>query len=388
MKIAIKDILHRLGCGVTTAIISTTLMAISHPGTLAQDDILENVVLPVSTFVVDYHDSYSTQQTFTGQITARRSSALGFERSGILSEVLVDEGATAQKGQVLAALDTRALEARRQELRSQLTAAEANVLEASAMVKLAASNRKRQTKLVEQGHVSDRLYESTEAEYDVAVARQTAADASLSNLKAALNTLDIQLDLSMIAAPFDGLIVQRYMDEGAIAGPGTPVLRIIEKDHLELRVGVSTAVARQLKPGTSYRITTDSGKTNATLETVLGEVEQKTRTVTAVFGLSANSQLRVGELGRLVLSREEMATGFWAPTTALTEGRRGMWTVFVVTEDEQGNKIVTDRQVQVIHAQSDKVFVRGMVEEGERLVAEGLHRLVTGQPVSLNENGS
>ncbi len=72
--------------------------------------------------------------------------------------------------------------------------------------------------------------------------------------------------------------------------------------------------------------------------------------------------------------------GYWIPLSAMTDGLRGVWNVFALNESNQELRIER-RSVQVLYANNDHAFVTGAISNGERLVSDGLHRLVPGQAV-------
>ena len=76
---------------------------------------------------VEYRTDASMAESYPGLVTARRESELGFERGGRIDSIAVDVGDRVTVGQVLARLDTRALEA-------QIVAANAQTAEAQAQV--------------------------------------------------------------------------------------------------------------------------------------------------------------------------------------------------------------------------------------------------------------
>ena len=74
-----------------------------------------------------------------------------------------------------------------------------------------------------------------------------------------------------------------------------------------------------------------------------------------------------------------MATpGFWVPVTALTESDRGLWGVYVVKDES----LVERRIVEIIHSESERAYVRGTLEDDDRIVRTGVQRLVPGQQVT------
>ena len=358
-------------------------------GSLDELEIDENPLLSVETFTARYHDSYTIEQMFTGQVTPRRASELGFERGGLVKAVLVNEGAEVQQGQVLALQESRVLKAQLAEMTAREVAARANLTEADAAFELARADHARQAVLLKKGHISDQRFENAQSEFDIATARHAAAKATQESLVASVAALEAQLDLAQIVAPYSGTITARYIDEGTVAAPGNPVFRLIENRDLELHVGVPGDVAATLQTDAPYEVEIGGTKISATLKAKIDEVERTTRTVTVILSLPQDKPIRTGDLGRLNLTHEFVARGIWVPTTALSEGQRGLWTVFAVVSNAEGDSsvygtVVQPRQVQVIHAGTDQVYVRGMINEGDVLVGAGSHRLVASQPVALS----
>lgn len=358
-------------------------------GSLDTPEIAENPLLSVETFTAHYHDSYAVEQMFTGQVTPRRASELGFERGGLVKAVLVNEGTQVQQGQVLAFQDSRVLKAQLAEMTAREVAARANLTEADAAFELARADHARQAVLLKKGHISDQRFENAQSEFDIATARHAAAKATQESLVASVAALEAQLDLAQIVAPYSGTITARYIDEGTVAAPGNPVFRLIENRELELHVGVPGDVAATLQTDAPYEVEIGGTKTSAILKAKIAEVEKTTRTVTVILALPKDKPIRAGDLGRLNLTHTYEAKGLWVPTAALSEGQRGLWTVFAVVPQAEGvssvhDTIVQPRQVQVIHAGTDQVYIRGMINEDDVLVGAGSHRLVASQPVALS----
>ncbi|WP_300529378.1 efflux RND transporter periplasmic adaptor subunit [Maricaulis sp.] len=190
--------------------------------------------LPVSAIEVSYDENATIDEQFPGLVTARRESALGFERGGRIDALLVDVGDRVESGQELARLDTRAL-------RAQVAAADAQTAEAAAQTALARDTENRQETLLARGHISPQRFDEVVTSTRAAEARQRAA-------AAAADALRVQLDLAVMEAPFDGVVTARYADEGAIAAPGQPILDLVEAGALEVRIGLPVEVGPVSSP--------------------------------------------------------------------------------------------------------------------------------------------
>lgn len=323
--------------------------------------------MPVSALVADYRADARIDEFYPGIVSARRQSALGFERGGRIDAIAVDVGDRVEAGQVLAQLDMRALDA-------QIAAADAQTAEAAAQTALAAQTQDRQGQMLERGHISQQRYDELRTATRAAEARQNAT-------AAAADALRVQRDLSVLEAPFDGVVTARHADEGVIAQPGQPVLEIVEAGALEIRVGLPQSVAAGLVPGENFRFMLEGRPVDAVFRASTGVVDRQTRTVTALFDLPGDARAAAGQVIRLAIATPIGTDGFWVPTSALAEGRRGLWTVYALVPDEDGEHRLEPRSVETVRIEADRVFVRGAVGDGELVLESGVQRITPGQRV-------
>lgn len=341
--------------------------------------------LAVAAFKADLQDHYMVRDQYAGRFTSSRDSALGFERGGLLAQVLVDEGMQVRKGDLLAKLDTRALEAERQAILARLTAAEASVDEAKARLALADVTQDRQKQLLDKGHISAQRFDEARYERDAVAAGLAASIAQVAQTQADLVRIRVALQLSEIRAPYDGEVSARFVDEGTIVSPTQSVLHLLESGQGEVRVGVPESVAATLQIGDVAQIDVDGAGYTARLVRLVGAVDVSTRTQTAVYRLEEMGVAKPGELARLKLERRIDAPGYWLPTEALAQSQRGLWAAYVLDKRVDGLYALDRRPVELLHVETDRAYVRGTLEDGDLVVAGGLHRLVPGQTVRLAE---
>ncbi|WBQ09470.1 efflux RND transporter periplasmic adaptor subunit [Hyphomonadaceae bacterium ML37] len=360
----------RLGLGVLAAaafvvvaviVVSTLRAADAGPGAVAV-----SAALPVETFSARYQSEAAMETRYPGLVSAWRTSALGFESGGRIETVAVRVGDRVAAGDVLATLDTRTLDA-------QISAARAEAAAAETRAGLAGVTLERQQVLVDRGHISAQRL-------DELAANQRAALSSAAAARANAQALAVRLELASLTAPFDGVITARHLDEGAIAPPGAPVVTLVEDARLEMRVSIPADEAARLEPGQTYPVEFAQGLAEARLRAVTGVIEREQRAVTAVFDLDAGDGAVSGSVGRLLVRTDLAERGFWAPVTALAEGRRGLWSMYVLTP-ENGAFRLEPRPVEVLHAEGDTVFVRGAVNDGDDVLAAGVSRVAPGQRV-------
>jgi RND family efflux transporter MFP subunit len=319
----------------------------------------------VATIRLEPQTRYEVRRRFTGVVRSRRASELGFERGGLVTEVHVDEGDVVEPGQTIAALDTEQLAMRRRELVAQLREVEARV-ELSRIT-------------------SKRIGELAKAEYTSRQARDEAAfglqskEAAADRLRAAVAAVDVALRKSRLKAPFGGTIARRLVDEGEVVAAGRPILRYLETDAPEAAIGVPVGLAGALASGSKHALRIDDRAFEAVLTAITDDVDPATRTRTVIFELPGGARVTDGQVAELELVRVIAADGFWLPLDAITEGLRGMWTAYSIDAEGRAHR----EAVEVLHTEGDRVFVRGTLDPGERVVASGLHAVVPGQTVAV-----
>lgn len=378
--------------------------------------------LPVDVVTVTPQDHYVISRQFTGEIRPRRAANLSFRLPGTLLVALVEEGARVEAGDVLARLDLRRLEAEKRELEArkaqavamldeliegpraeEIRGAQARVEDVKHGLSLSRINRERAEKLLagDAGSLEDvdaaiteenRLTAQLEREREALAEllkgtrseRIRAQQGQVDQHAAALEALIVDLDESEMRAPFAGRISKRHLDEGSVVAPGEPVFRLVEDSALEAWVGVPLESVSGLNETDTYKFEAAKRAYTGRLQAVSPEIDEASRTVTAIFRLDEAEMLPMpGETVRMEIERRVEEDGYWLPATALTRGMRGLWACYaVVADDESPQRHAAEpRQIEVLYSDGQRLFVRGSIAPGERIVASGTDKLVGGQRV-------
>jgi RND family efflux transporter MFP subunit len=326
--------------------------------------------LPVAAAEFTTRESYQRELSFLGLVRAARVSRLGFEVPGTLASLPVREGSTVAAGDILAALDTAPLEARR-------AATSADLERVQAELELARIKAERQRDLQQTGAVSREAFDESRL-------RARALQAQLASVEARLRGIDIDLAKSLLRAPYDGVVAERLVDTGAVVNPGTPVLRLIASASREARIGIAAEQAAMLEPGRDYTLSLRGEKLRARLRSIRPDVDPRTLTTTAVFELPAGVRGLDGEPISLTLSERVAVPGGWLPVSALLESARGLWSVLRLEETASGF-IAVREAVEVLAVHGSEAYVRGTLVDRQRYVADGVHRVAPGTPVFPTE---
>lgn len=333
----------------------------------ASDQVVDVRLLPVATQKISQTDSYQVREFYTGRIEAKQTVNLGFESAGKLAEIYVEEGDLVKKGAVIARLDTELFEASRDQ-----TAA--SVARISAQVELAKLTTKRQKDLFEQGH-------SSEQRYDDARLNLQTSQAQLLEAQAALRTVNINIEKSTLFAPFDAQVGLRSADVGSVRDAGMSIVTLLEKTAPQARISLPTSRIAALEQADELEVSLRGKTLPARVLSIRADVNQATRTQDVLLGITSSQAMPFGELVELSLSEDRYHVGYWVPVEALVEGKKGLWNVFAVQSDEAGS-LVTRRAVEVIHAETSRVYVTADLGKTATLVSSGTHRVVPGQYIS------
>jgi len=315
---------------------------------------------------VDLAQGYTVTRRFTGQVEAAARTDLGFELGGRVIEVLVEEGDVVAAGDTLARLDTSALIPERAALEADLA-----VLAADA--ELARLTLARNDALTERGFRSV----AAQDEARLALAR---AEAGMAAVRARIAGVEVQLQKSVLTAPFDARIGARMADPGQTAVAGQTLLVLFDAAPARARVGLPPELAAGLSVGDSLVIESDGALLEARIRQIRPDLDPDTRSRSVVLGLPEGSAPVLGDTVTVMLTQSIDDPGFWAPMAALREGVRGSWSVMAVERTAEGDRTLP-AAVEVIHSDGGRVFLRGALPPGARIVAEAPDRVAPGQLV-------
>ncbi|MEM6739243.1 MAG: efflux RND transporter periplasmic adaptor subunit [Pseudomonadota bacterium] len=317
--------------------------------------------LPVEVRPVVMEESYRVERRFLGEVQAAQASDLSFELGGQIVELRVDEGQSVRQGDVIARLDTALLDTDT----ARLTAGRAAL---AADLDAAERRLVRQLELQQRGFSPEEALDQARATVDSLVARIAETDASI-------EAVAVRRDKALLRAPYDGQVAARLVDTGATVAGGAPVLRLLESDKVEIRVGVPSWV--DVAPGTTWDVEIAGQRQTATVRALRPDIDPATRTRTALLQLDT-VDVPFGTIASVHVPREIVEPGTWIPRTALREGAPGVWTVMVIDEEQRVRPAI----VEILHAEADALYVRGGLSEGAPLITGGPHRIAPGQRVT------
>jgi RND family efflux transporter MFP subunit len=293
----------------------------------------------------------------TGYVVARRQATISAQIIGTLTEVSVDEGAHVKQGQVLARLDPTAYQAQLDSTRAQYAAAQASVTKARAVLKQDRANAARMNDVVDRGYVSKQAAEQANTQ----VATDAAAlDVAITQAKAArdqMRAAEVNLDFTVIRAPFAGVVTAKGAEVGEIVSPYTAggggiaggLATIVDMNSLEVDVDVNESYISRVKPGMPVEAILDAypdWKIPAHVIAIIPSADRSKATVKVRIALDKKDPRILPEMGVRVSFLEKSGEnhqplpGVLVPKSAVVK-RDGKDVVFVVKDGHAQQMSIT-----------------------------------------------
>ncbi len=209
---------------------------------------------------------------------------------GTVTAVLVREGERVAAGQVLARIDARDVEAKRAQVEAGLAQAEA--------VRQDAETQARRFRALYADSAA------TKAQLEAVETGLARAEAAVSQARAARAEVQAIGGYAEVRAPFAGLVTRRWVDPGAFAAPGAPLVEVQDASRLRIAVAVAPAVAGALRRGQEVEALVEGRPVAATIEGVVPAPAGAVYTVNALVanrdrgllpGSAATLRLPAGE---------------------------------------------------------------------------------------------
>jgi RND family efflux transporter MFP subunit len=299
-----------------------------------------------------------TRMSVSGTVRLKRETALAFNTPGRIAAILVREGDSVTRGQVLARLDPTGLDAAQSSAQAEAVRANADYRRLEALFK--------------KGWVTAQRLESARA-------AALAADARVKQT-------GFDVGLSVIRAPASGSVLRRPAEPGQIVAPGATVLIIGEADsgHV-LRVPMADADLGRLAVGQLATVVVPAigmAPMAARVSEIGARGDDGSGTFRVELALPPHPGLKSGMIGKAVMRLPSTATAasgaVRVPATAVFSARADEGFVYV---HDAAAGAVRLRQVALGGVDDEAVTVTAGLRAGEIVVTSGPDRLRDGTKV-------
>lgn len=336
----------------------------------------EVVLRSVRTIAVG-QDLTKAHRTFNGQAETDRVIDLSFRSSGIITKFDIRLGQQVEKGDLLAELDNVQARLAYEQALSSLNSAESD----RNTKKLSLD---RIQALYEKGSVSLSDYEAAKNGYRTANA----------TYKSAQRSVDIQqeqIEYGRIFAPENGVIAQVNNDIDENVSPGQTVAVLNAGTDMEIDVGLPESVINQVQPNAKVEVTF-AALPNEWFTGEVSEISPSLDRSTATYPvrirlLGATEKIRAGMAATVDFQFEQAqqnTTTLSVPAGAVGEDEKGNF-VFTVNPQGDGTATIKKQAVALGELVGDLFEVESGLAVGDRVVVAGVHSVLDGQQVKLED---
>ncbi|WP_051432030.1 efflux RND transporter periplasmic adaptor subunit [Rhodovibrio salinarum] len=223
-----------------------------------------------------------------GRLIATRAGDVAARVAAPIDSYLVEVGDTIERGQTLVLLDDAVLAAQRDQAEAALAQARAELSSRRENLALAEQGLARLQGLQGSSAFSQARFDDQRQAAAIARADLAAARAAIDRAQADFALARIQAERTEVTAPYSGTVVHRYLEAGAYAQSGQPLVRLVSDAALEVEADVPARRLAGLAPGA--RVTFVLGETAgdnrtrpARVRAILPEENPNTRTRTVRF---------------------------------------------------------------------------------------------------------
>ena len=329
----------------------------------------------IKTITVSEQASGKIRQ-FSGVVEAADSSSIGFEVSGNVREVRVDVGDRITKGQVLAVLDKRTYNL-------NVQAAEAEVGRAKVQLADKRNDLDRFQRINKQdpGAVSQAALDNSQAALDGALKQ-------VQFTKSGLKLAQRDLNKTVLRAPFDGVIANRYIDAFNEVARGQKCFDTYELTGMEVAISIPEDAIDdiQMDQKGEIQFSVFADRTYHGKVTEISKVAGNANAFPIKLTIEDPDQrIRPGMTARvtLLLSGNDQKAAYLVPLSAMAQ--RGDATKgFVFIYDPQ-TSTVKKTQIESGSVRGNDAVIFGGVKDGDIVAVAGVSFLEDGQKVKLME---
>ncbi|MDR1357226.1 MAG: efflux RND transporter periplasmic adaptor subunit [Tannerellaceae bacterium] len=324
---------------------------------------------------------------YVGRIRAASYVEIHARVEGYLENMLFEEGKYVRQNEPLFVINSALYKARLEKAKAQLKKSEAQAAKSKRDVE-------RLTPLYEQ-HAASRL------DLDNATAALEDAEANIAISKAELDQAQLELNYTTVTSPIAGYISERFVDVGALVGPGvnSKLAAVVKSDTILVDFKMTAldylrAERRNVRFG--ERDSTRSWQPSVTVTLadnteypVTGYVDFADPIVdpkTGTFGVRAelpnpNQRLLPGQFTRVKLLLDVRERAIVVPRKALSIEEGGAF-IYIIRRDGIAEK----RFVQIGPEITNSIVIERGLGENEQVVTEGYHKLTPGMSVRAVES--
>jgi len=302
----------------------------------------------------------------SGEVKPKRFVNVSANISGRITHLLVDEGQTVARGQVLARIDSTRLEAGTRQSEAALEAAKADLERTLADRELSRLAFERQKRVHEQKLVSDEVFDRAQAELKMKAAVVESQRRRIAQAQVVLATIRDDLEKTTIVSPMDGVVIDLRKEQGEVvigaqSFQPTVIMTVADLSVMEAEILIDETDISDVALGQEAEVEVDALR-DLKIEGRITEIGSSA-IPRGGTGAAASSTSNQAKDFKIVVTLED-------PPPSLRPGLNAT------------AEITTARKTQVLAVPIQAVVVRQVDEEGDVIEPRGSEDGESGNPAS------
>ncbi len=304
-------------------------------------------VIPIVTADKVSVEDFVHQVEIPGTVETDQNALINAESSGVIKRVHVREGQTVSKGQTLITIDSEILASTMEELKASL--------------ELADYMFEKQQALKDQGV-------GVEIEYEQAKNQKLS-------LEKKMKTMRSQQGKTVVRAPFSGVIDDIMVNEGEMAAPQIPLLRIVNNSNITINASLSENLLAKVNVGTPVEMHFPSLNDTIIVSTVSNKgnyIDPTNRTFRIQIAVKNNKLLLPNQFAELNVTDFMRKDAIVVDSEALLQDTDNNMYVYRLSPSGDGKKQKVEKVfIKVVKMFEGQACIEGEVKDGDLLVVKG-----------------
>ncbi|MFT5777766.1 MAG: membrane fusion protein (multidrug efflux system) [Crocinitomicaceae bacterium] len=347
-------------------IVSSGAIILASCGGEASVEVKEEIVLrPLVEIQEVQQKAFQHEIRVQGNVETDQDVTLSAEMGGLITRINVKEGQRVVKGQVIAQVDASVLSSNVNELQTKLDYAEYML--------------GKQVELDKRGVGS---------EFDLETAKS-----QVSSLKASMRSLNTQRGKAIIRAPFTGVVDQVFARNGQMAGPSSPLVRIVNNTNIDVVASVSEKHFAKVGLGTEIKVSFPNYSDtviNLNITNVGNYIEPTNRTFRITSKIKNNNFFLPNMLAEVSITDLSVPNGTVVPSMSVLKDRENKDFVYVAEPYSdslisEGHYKVRAVYIHVIERFEGETLIKGgsKLKKGSFVVVKGARGIVANDIVRI-----
>ncbi len=317
----------------------------------------------------------------TGALKPKEQVDVTPKTAGRVIRLLVNVGDSVRKDTLIAELEDDELQQQVNRAKASINVAAASLSQREAEAANAKLNLSRAETLLKDGLIPRQQFEAEKTAVQVLQAQVELARAQQSQAEAELRELNIRVEQTKILAPINGQVAMRNVDVGALVGPSTPIVRIVNIGTLVTFTSVPETEVAKMRVGSQATIRVDAMADqpfSGRIARISPVLDPATRAATVEIEIpNPGMQLRAEMFVRVEMNLESSREAVLVPRESLVY-RGDSSGVYVVERGKQAFRFIETGLTQ-----DESVEVLSNLEPGTVVVAKGASMLREGDTMQI-----